>query len=314
MVKILRVTVISIALMIFFLPTSVFAQDIVAVRDISPALADNGGIINVTISFTVPQGLTGGIGISETNPGGWNATNVTAIPSATIKNESKLELVWTTTPSGNVVVTYKLRVPGDAQYADDYLISGDLTIGNKSIPIEGDNLVIVSSIHDTQRPVINYVMLNKARINDVLVTANVTDDYGVYSVKANNVILSKQGDFNWTGAILGVWGTNVPIVVVAKDAGGNIATQQFSSTQTGATQTPQPSGYQAPATGTPTSRTTTVPAGVTPGVTAPEATATSGPTSAVTVSPTPARASPGFGLAFAIVGLVAIAYRIKRGS
>jgi hypothetical protein len=224
MVKILRGTIIIIALMMLILPSSVSAQDIAVVREISTALADKGGIIDVRLSFTAPQNLTS-IGITETIPDGWNATDIVGNPSAMVNfnlNLSAVEVVWTTIPAGNVYVTYKLHVPDNVPY-DDYSISGEMAIGNRTIPIEGDNIVVVSDKSDTMPPVIHSVIINKTDAN-VYVISNVTDDFRVMSVTANKISLSQHAGDNWVGYIPLEAGTNISVVVVAKDAAGLTAT------------------------------------------------------------------------------------------
>jgi hypothetical protein len=261
MKKILSGAIISaivIALVVF--AASVSAQEITAVREISPALADRGDVVDVKICFTAEENLTG-VGITEEVPYGWNVTDISANPSAMSRfdiNGSAVEFIWLNISAGTTVsATYKLHVPDNAIY-DDYSISGMLKVADESIPIEGDNIVLVSSETDMELPVIHSVNLSKKEVTpgeNIYVTAKVTDDVRVMSVSANEAKLSQQGD-NWVGYIRAEAGINVPVVVIAKDVAGKEAkdsSQKYNATgPAGTTPTSVPSGDGDGAVTTPT--------------------------------------------------------------
>lgn len=92
------------------------------------------------------------------------------------------------------------------------------------------------TITDGVAPVINSVVVSPtmAAVGDtVYVVVDVTDDVGVAGVRANEVGLDHQGDNIWTGAIpvdstLG----EHPVIVVARDAADNTATDSSRSYKT----------------------------------------------------------------------------------
>ena len=335
MKKILSGAIISaivIALVVF--ATSVSAQEIKAVREISPALADRGDVVDVKICFTTEENLTG-VGITEEVPFGWNVTDMQ--PDGPFnRNESVVGFLWLEISAGTTVsATYKLHVPDYAVY-DDYSISGMLKVADKNIPIEGDNTVLVSSETDMELPVIHSVNLSKKEVTPgeiIYVTAKVTDDVRVMSVSANEVRLSQQGD-NWVGYIRAEAGTNVPVVVIAKDVAGKEAedsSQQYNATgAAGTTPTSVPSGdgngngavttpTAAPTaavnvTPSPSPEATATPAvSVTPTVTtSPSPTEAPTPTASATATPEKRWQIPGFEAVFAIASLLSVAYLVMR--
>ncbi len=341
MKKILSGAIISavvIALVVLVFASSVSAQEITitAVREISPALADRGDVVDVKICFTAEENLAG-VGITEEVPFGWNVTDISASPSAMSRfdiNGSAVEFIWLNISAGTTVsATYKLHIP-DYAVDGEYPISGMLKVADESIPIEGDNIVLVSSETDMELPVIHSVNLSKKEVTpgeNIYVTAKVTDDVRVMSVSANEAKLSQQGD-NWVGYIRAEAGTNVPVVVIAKDVAGKEAkdsSQKYNATgPAGTTPTSVPSGDGDGAVTTPTPAPTGA-VNVTPSP-SPEATATPAVsvTPTVTTSPSPTEAPtptasatatpekrwqiPGFEAVFAIASLLSVAYLVMR--
>ena len=230
--------IIAIVLQVFTISVSVGAQEITAVREISPALADRSEVVDVQICFTAEENLIG-VGITEEVPREWNVTDISAIPSAMSrfnKNESVVEFVWLGISAGTEVsATYKLHIP-DYAVDGEYLISGMLKVADESIPIGGDDFVLVTNKTDAYPPVIHSVNLSNKEVTpgeNICITAEVTDDIRVKSVSANEVRLSQQGD-NWVGYIRAEEGINVPVVVIAKDVAGKMAedsAQKYNTTE-----------------------------------------------------------------------------------
>ncbi len=318
------------AFMLVIFPALVSAQG-TAVRTISPALADRGGMIDVRISFTATENLKA-VGITENVPAGWNVSDINGSESALGKfdaNLSTVEFGWGNIPSGtNVFATYRLHIPNNVGYGD-YGISGTLNAAK----IGGDYIVIVSSKKDTQPPVIHNVTLTKTG-GTVFVTVNVTDDIGVVNVTANNIQLLPQGDnwagpINWVGNIPAQAGTNIPVVVVATDASGKSAvdsSQKYNAAgQPGATGQPGQSTASpaSPPSGRSGATNGQTPAKTTPAVNASNATTVVSTTTVATATATATASttsasnqtqaqSPGFELVFAVTGLLVAVYLIGK--
>ena len=243
------IILLAVAITMVLAIASASAQPLTAIRDISPTLADKGDIVNVQIRFTATENLAG-VGITEDVPRWWNVTDMQ--PSGLFdrnKSEKQVEiLIFGEIPSGtNVSATYKLHIP-DYAVDGEYSINGWLKVAGENIPIEGDNVVMVSSETDEEPPVIHSVNISKKEATpgeNIYVTAKVTDDVRVKSVIANEVRLSQQGD-NWVGYIKAEEGINVPVLVMATDAAGKItadSSQRYNATGAAeATPTAAPSG------------------------------------------------------------------------
>jgi hypothetical protein len=256
MKKILSDAIISavvIALVLFATSVSVSAQEITAVRKITPAFADRGGEVDVQICFTAEEDLTT-VEIAEKVPDGWDVTDMSSEPplAALMRfNESVVEFGWglEKIPSGTTVsATYTLHIPDNeiyARYDELYWIE----VASESIPIEGDSFVLVTSGTDAYPPVIHSVNLSNKEVTpgkNIRITAEVTDDVRVKSVSANGVRLIQKGDTDvWWEYIKAEEGINVPVVVTAEDVAGETATdssQKYNATGPAGTTPTAPSG------------------------------------------------------------------------
>ena len=157
----------------------------------SPVPSDSVVIQALDINKTDPTNELG-----EIKPG---ATNV---------------LLGTITLSGNKVGTTNLSIQPN-------LISDDN--GNIINPVINQGIINVVA-NDNKAPVINYVSLNDYTPNtgdSIFVTVDTTDNVGVSSVKANDVLLVQSGNM-WSGSIIAVEGTH-PVNVSSADAVGHVA-------------------------------------------------------------------------------------------
>ncbi len=120
---------------------------------------------------------------------------------------------------------------------------GDTAYEYDSYPLLAPSDNYIPLAFDNEAPVINSVELFPTSLypeDSLLVTVNVTDNIGVFSVKASKILLSWTGGNIWQGSLVAEEGTH-PVNVSVADAWGNVAWDN-SSSYTAIIDTEAPSG------------------------------------------------------------------------
>ena len=147
--KITKVGIIAIVVIsMFAFVTSLSAAQPAVTRSIEPDEVCLDDVVNVTISFTATEDLLGIPVLKDVVPVGWEVTDMSVYPRATMSFDpdiSTVGFVWATGISKDTPVTanYKLRVPSDAP-AGTYELNGALyNFGEVYANVTGEDNVSV---------------------------------------------------------------------------------------------------------------------------------------------------------------------------
>jgi len=220
-----------------FIPQTVemnmgFSQNVEIVMDEVPYGMSG---FNITISVSDPEIAE----ITAASFPGWNTVtknSTSEVPSSSVwitsfDGNGEVVAGSKNVSLGNITITGKqagtanLNISEGSYYDPDY---ESISFTDHFIP---DTVPAKINVLDPEFPVINSVNLNKSTLNtgdSILVTVDTTDNVGVSSVKANDVLLSQQNGNIWNGSIIAVEGTHF-VNVSSADSEGHVVWNNLTS-------------------------------------------------------------------------------------
>lgn len=248
-----RISVNFIVLLLFLSLVIVVSAQPEVTRSIESNVVEPGWEVNVEISFTAKEDMTGVLVVDKVENEMWEITDMSAEGASSRINPDNgaVEFLWFSINSGDQVQSnYTIHVPGNASF-EPYAFIGTFSSQTPELEkdITGDYLIMVKD--DAEPPIIHSVTLDNDNVtagDQILVTVNVTDDVGVALVTARGVTLSQSTGDIWTGHIIAEEGTDIVVNITAEDGAiqkPNTVTdtsQKYSAITAGSSPSPSPNG------------------------------------------------------------------------